>query len=56
VYNHESDKILGWINFIKDSYYKNMAKAKDFTIIYELDKNIFLTIIKEFKPDFYKMM
>jgi hypothetical protein len=46
VYNHEKEKTLGWINFIKDSYYKNFAKAKDFTIIYELDKKDFLTIIK----------
>lgn len=43
---NEKEPTIGWINFLTKAAFKTLAKAKNFTLAYELEEERFMHIIK----------
>ena len=55
IYEKNQEKTIGWINFLTDKPYKTMARAKTFTLSYEIKQEDFYRIMRESEIDYNKM-
>lgn len=52
----EKEPTVGWINFLTQNCYKTLAKAKLFTIAYELEEGSFLGVLREDVKEYHRFL
>lgn len=52
----DSERVLGWTNYISTNKYSSLAKTNTFTIAYEIEDDDFTKVIRENPHDYHRLM
>lgn len=52
----QKDSTVGWINFLTQSAYQTLAKAKNFAIAYELEEEGFMELIRTDTSEYHRLL